>query len=54
VPAVEALETRLRESAGSESVFVRFRLESTRAVIEFIDSMLAEETRRGAPATAKT
>lgn len=45
VPAVEALETRLRQSAGTESVFVRFRLETTRAVIEFIDSLLAEEAR---------
>jgi DNA-binding PadR family transcriptional regulator len=45
VPAVEALEARLRQSVGTESVFVRFRLETTRAVIEFIDSMLAEQAR---------
>jgi DNA-binding PadR family transcriptional regulator len=41
-PAVAALEARLRNSIGTEKVFVRFRLETTRAVVEFIDSMLAE------------
>jgi len=44
-PTVDALETRLRTSIGTEKVFVRFRLESTRAVIEFIDSMLADARR---------
>jgi DNA-binding PadR family transcriptional regulator len=44
VPAVEALESRLAESSGSEAIFVRFRLESTRAVIDFIDGLLAERT----------
>jgi DNA-binding PadR family transcriptional regulator len=44
VPAVEALESRLAESTGSEAIFVRFRLESTRAVIDFIDGLLAERT----------
>jgi DNA-binding PadR family transcriptional regulator len=43
VPAVEALKVRLRRSSGSERIFVTFRLETTRAVIDFIDSMLAEE-----------
>lgn len=42
VPAVSALEQRLRTSAGSEHVFVRFRLESTKAVVDFIDGLLAE------------
>jgi DNA-binding PadR family transcriptional regulator len=42
-PAVEALEARLRQSVGTERVFLRFRLETTRAVIDFIDAMLAEQ-----------
>jgi PadR family transcriptional regulator AphA len=42
VPAVHALETRLARSRGTESIFVRFRLESTRAVLAFIDGLLAE------------
>jgi DNA-binding PadR family transcriptional regulator len=43
LPAIQALEARLRRSVGTEKVFVRFRLETTRAVIDFIDTMLAEE-----------
>jgi PadR family transcriptional regulator AphA len=50
VPALHALETRLEGSCGTESIFVRFRLESTRAVLEFIDGLLAERTA-AAPAT---
>ena len=50
VPAVRALEKRLAESRGSEAIFVRFRLESTRAVVEFIDGLLAE---RGEIAAAR-
>ena len=42
VPAVQKLEQRLHESAGTEAIFVRFRLESTRAVVEFIDGLLSE------------
>jgi hypothetical protein len=42
VPTVHALETRLAGSGGAESIFVRFRLESTRAVLDFIDGLLAE------------
>jgi DNA-binding PadR family transcriptional regulator len=42
VPAVNALEARLRSSMGTEHVFVRFRLETTRSVIFFIDGLLAE------------
>jgi DNA-binding PadR family transcriptional regulator len=42
VPAVSALEQRLRTSVGSENVFVRFRLESTKGVVDFIDGLLAE------------
>jgi DNA-binding PadR family transcriptional regulator len=40
LPALTALEDRLRGSAGTERIFVRFRLESTRSVVHFIDGML--------------
>ena len=49
LPAVEALEARLRQSVGTEKVFVRFRLETTRAVIDFIDRMLEDERRTARP-----
>ena len=52
VPAVEALESRLAASGHTERILVHFRLESTRAVVHFIDSLLAE--RRATPATAAT
>jgi DNA-binding PadR family transcriptional regulator len=39
-PAVEHLEERLSESDGTESIFLRFRLETTRAVLFFIDELL--------------
>jgi DNA-binding PadR family transcriptional regulator len=42
VPALGVLEARLRQSIGTEHVFVLFRLESTRSVIRFIDGLLAE------------
>jgi DNA-binding PadR family transcriptional regulator len=45
VPAIATLERRLAESSGSEAIFVRFRLESTRAVLDFIDGLLAEHPR---------
>lgn len=51
VPSIRALEQRLADSAGSEAIFVRFRLESTRAVLEFIDGLLAE--RSGQPAAGR-
>jgi DNA-binding PadR family transcriptional regulator len=44
VPAVTALEARLRRSVGTEHVFVRFRLETTRSVVCFIDGMLEERS----------
>jgi DNA-binding PadR family transcriptional regulator len=40
VPAVGVLEARLHKSVGTEQVFVRFRLETTRAVVCFIDGIL--------------
>jgi PadR family transcriptional regulator AphA len=52
VPAVEALEARLSESSATERILVRFRLESTRAVVHFIDSLLDE--RRARPRGAVT
>jgi DNA-binding PadR family transcriptional regulator len=50
--AVQSLEHRLVESSGSETIFVRFRLESTRAVLRFVEG-LAEE-RAGAVADGET
>ena len=60
VPAVRSLELRLRRSVGTEQVFVRFRLETTRSVVSFIDAMLDDDPagavqpakRRGASSTA--
>ena len=52
LPAVEALEARLAASGHTERILVHFRLESTRAVVHFIDSLLEE--RRASPATAAT
>ena len=40
VPAVLTLERRLADSSGSEAIFVRFRLESTRAVLRFVEGLL--------------
>jgi DNA-binding PadR family transcriptional regulator len=42
VPAVTRLEARLLQSVGTEHVSVRFRLETTRSVINFIDGLLEE------------
>ena len=41
-PAIAALETRLPRSLGTEKVFVRYRLETTRSVAHFVEGMLAE------------
>jgi len=48
--AVDSLEQRTSRSDGSERILLRFRLESTRAVLRFIDGVLAERT----PAPAAT
>ena len=40
VAAVAVLEQRLRMSAGSEAILLRFRLESTRAVLRFVEGLL--------------
>lgn len=42
LPAIATLEARLRRSIGTENIFVRFRLESTRSVAHFIESMLED------------
>jgi PadR family transcriptional regulator AphA len=41
--AVTALERRIDGSHGSEEILLRFRLESTRAVLRFVDGTLAAE-----------
>ena len=38
--AVASLERRLQASAGTEAILLRFRLESTRAVLRFVDGLL--------------
>jgi DNA-binding PadR family transcriptional regulator len=38
--AVSSLESRVRASHGSEAILLRFRLESTRAVLRFVDGLL--------------
>jgi len=48
VPAVQQLEERLQASAGSEAIMIRFRLESTRAAVYFIDGLLAEQANAAA------
>jgi DNA-binding PadR family transcriptional regulator len=39
---VGSLETELAESSGTERILIRFRLESTRAALHFIDDLLAD------------
>ena len=41
--SVAALEERMARSRGTERILLRFRLESTRGVLRFIESMLAAE-----------
>jgi hypothetical protein len=42
--AVKSLEGRMRASAGSEAILLRFRLESTRAVLRFVEGELEAGT----------
>ena len=49
LPAVSGLEARLRRSVGTEQVFIRFRLETTRSVVNFIDAMLGDESAAASP-----
>jgi DNA-binding PadR family transcriptional regulator len=48
--AISSLEARTGATNGSERIMLRFRLESTRAVLRFIEGVLAERT----PAPAAT
>jgi PadR family transcriptional regulator AphA len=41
--AIESLQARVRRSTGTEQILLRFRLESTRAVLRFIQGLLADE-----------
>jgi PadR family transcriptional regulator AphA len=41
--AVRALEARIGQSRGIEEILLRFRLESTRAVLRFIEGTLEDE-----------
>ena len=40
VAAVAALDRRVQQSGGAEAILLRFRLESTRAVLRFVDGLL--------------
>jgi hypothetical protein len=42
--AVKSLEARMGASAGSETILLRFRLESTRAVLRFVEAELEPST----------
>jgi DNA-binding PadR family transcriptional regulator len=48
--AIDSLEERMRASSGTDSILIRFRLESTRAVLRFLDAVLAERTPAAAQA----
>jgi DNA-binding PadR family transcriptional regulator len=41
--AIDSLETRISTSRGTEEILLRFRLESTRAVLRFVDGILVPE-----------
>jgi DNA-binding PadR family transcriptional regulator len=41
--AIASLETRIRRSHGTEEMLLRFRLESTRAVMRFLEGVLERE-----------
>ena len=42
VAAVDSLEQKVRASTSTDRILLRFRLESTRAVLRFVDGVLAE------------
>jgi DNA-binding PadR family transcriptional regulator len=54
VPAVDVLEARLAASTSAERILVRYRLESTRAVLHFIDSLLGDRQAAVAAKAAPT
>ena len=41
--SIAVLEARMRVSGGTEEILLRFRLESTRAVLRFVEGVLADE-----------
>jgi DNA-binding PadR family transcriptional regulator len=41
--SIAVLEARMRLSGGTEEILLRFRLESTRAVMRFVEGVLADE-----------
>jgi hypothetical protein len=43
----------MRGSAGAEEVFLRFRLETTRSVIHFIDGLLERRAAAASPASSQ-
>jgi DNA-binding PadR family transcriptional regulator len=54
IPAIATLERRLRSSTGTEEVFLRFRLETTRSVVHFIDGLLERPTSIDSPVVASS
>jgi len=42
--AIESLEARVDESAGTDAILLLFRLESTRAVLRFLEAVISERT----------
>jgi PadR family transcriptional regulator AphA len=42
--ALQSLEARVAESDGTEKILLRFRLESTRAVLRFIEGLVDQES----------
>jgi DNA-binding PadR family transcriptional regulator len=46
--AVRSLEARARASSGSDAILLRFRLESTRAVLRFVEGLLGPAELRAA------
>jgi DNA-binding PadR family transcriptional regulator len=42
VAAIDSLAARVHASSGSDSILLRFRLESTRAVLRFVEALRAE------------
>ena len=53
LPALGALEARPHRGVGAEHVLVRFRLETTQSVVEFIDGLLADGTETTASRSAR-
>ena len=50
LPSVAALEAKLGEGGEAEEIYVRFRLDATRAVLHFLDDLLEQGVERGGSA----